>query len=233
MKGIPLLGAWLSSNGRSSLDTPLEFFYHNPMKRILPLIIGLAVLIAALVTLNKGISLNAPSDADPDQSQSSSTQSTTPQSPTQTAPTAPAPGSRAPIPPGMLSAPAKTAANDAAGRVPEETVVGDPKTAKYHVTIGWKYDGTNQGDTSGIRDVVRQATAIAQQSQGKISVQAVDVNVPDEDRSAAAKGIETTGVSVNGKSTFDVGGKTLALSDNPGEGATTPANVGQALSSLK
>lgn len=178
------------------------------MNRFIFPVIIVAVLGYALFSLNGGMSKNARS-SDDDESQQQSQQS----------------NSQKPATPPPPSTPAASPAGQSASLsvTPDEVVVGDPSKAKYKIVAGWAYDPANQANSAQLDATVKSLQSMAQSSNGKVSVQIVDVDVPDASRSTATKGIHDLGITVNGKP---------ATSDNLGEGASTPASVTQSIGQM-
>lgn len=97
--------------------------------------------------------------------------------------------------------------------------------AKYKITVGWVYNETNQPDPTALQDALGTVRQLAQRSDGAISAQIVNVDVPPEDRSPGAQAVTRVGVSVNGLSS-------PALSGNPGEGDLTAEKIMPLVSAL-
>ncbi|BDI28179.1 hypothetical protein CCAX7_002300 [Capsulimonas corticalis] len=168
-------------------------------------IVVILVLVAALSFLSKGMQRNAVADHDEDApQQTSDTKKDTPKTP------APAPLAQA-APPGT-------------DPIPAEEQIGDPKTAKHKVVVGWTYTPDNQAKTEALQQTLTAVRQMAQQSHGAVSVQIVNLDVPAADRSPAAKSVSEQGIIVDGKS--------VGMDDNPGSGSTIPPRVFPALSAL-
>lgn len=86
---------------------------------------------------------------------------------------------------------------------PSEEVVGDPATAKHHIQVGWIYSDTDAVDVSKLKAALGEVRTFALQSGGACSVVFVDLDVPAEDRSPAAKGVTDLGVEVDGQNIYD------------------------------
>ena len=179
------------------------------MKRyILPILI-LIVLVAGLVVTNHGMNNNATPDIDDDDAPKTDTS-------TKAAKTIPDGHSTTNIQPAQSG----------------EVLAGDPK-AKYKVALGWVYDDATVKDDSQVNKLISDLVAMANKSGGQMCLTAVDIDIPDSERSAAARGIENTGVTVNGQPTINVDGKPVSFVDNIGEGASTPDAIERALATLK
>ena len=161
---------------------------------ILPVIV-VALLGFALFKLNTGMAQNAQPEHDDDAAQS--------QQDTSKKPAAPPP-----------STPGAAAANTPAA--PDEVVVGDPSKAKYKITAGWSYTSNNQSNSAQLSSTIAELQKVAKSSNGQVSVQIVDVDVPEDQRSPGTKGIQDVGIAVNGKP---------VTTDNLGEGSSTPQAV--------
>jgi hypothetical protein len=177
----------------------LDFYYHKPMNRYIFPIIAVAVLVFALVSLNHGMSTNAQPDNDDDDQQQSQ-QDKKADTAKNTPPTPTAPGQASPAP-------------------PDELTVNDPSKAKYHVVAGWNYDSTNQTNQAQLNSTLSELQEMAKNSHGAVSLQIVDVDVPDDSRSPAARGIHDLGVSINGRQ---------VTNDNLGEGTSNTQTIARA-----
>lgn len=174
------------------------------MNRYIFGIVGIAALIFALVTLNHGISSNAQPDGDDDQqSQQQNNQSN--------------------AKPAAKSATTPTAGQTADQNPPAEITVNDPSKAKYRIVAGWQFDSSNQSDPSKVSQSLQALQDAAKKSGGTVSVQAVDVDVPDDARSPATRGIHDVGITVNGKPLVD---------SNLGDNGVDPSAVSQAINTL-
>ena len=136
-------------------------------------IAGLAMLVVALVFLNQGINKSGQPDTDD----------------------APPPAPKAA--PAARPAPAPPSAASTAP--PAEETVGSPATAKHHVTVGWAYTGTTGQNPTALSASLQQLRDYAQKSNGTVSLEVVNTDVPAADRSAAAKSVAGPGVFVDGK----------------------------------
>jgi hypothetical protein len=117
-------------------------------------------------------------------------------------------------------------------QLPAEQSFSPTPNPKYKITVGWVYDGANQPHPEMVSQVISAVKQVADNSHGQISVEVVNLDVSKADLSPAAANVTSLGVEVNGSSTFTVNGRTIDLSDNPGEGATTVANTLAALKSI-
>lgn len=168
------------------------------MKRM-ALIVGLILLVVVLVFINRGISNTAKPDNDDDDSQQTASKSSSSKPTTPPGPTGP----------------------DMSSMLQPEMTVGDPARAKYKVTVGWVYDDTNQANIQtlvGALQVVRQAVAA---SNGALSAEIVDLDVPAGDLSPAAQSVTNLGVAVNGQP--------IGPAVNPGGPGLPPNVIGEAL----
>lgn len=147
-------------------------------------IIGILLLIVALVFLNRGISKTAPADHDHDEQAASQTSKKPAAAP------ANAPGSVADV-------------------VPPEITVNDPAKAKTRVDIGWVYDPETLPDPAALASQLQQVQEYVGPSNGAMSLEVVNLDVPAEDLSPAAQAVTQLGITVNGK---------LVLSGNPPAG---------------
>jgi len=171
---------------------------------IFPVII-VAVLVFGLISLNSGMSKNAQPEHDDDDQQQSQTDTT----------------KKTPPPPAAHTAP--TSAPGSTVVAPNEVVLGDPSKAKYKITAGWSYDSSNQADSSKLTSTIAALQNVAKSSNGQVSVQIVDVDLPPDQRSTATKSIQDVGISVNGK---PVSG------DNLGEGGSAPEAVSSGIGTM-
>lgn len=86
---------------------------------------------------------------------------------------------------------------------PAEEVIGDPATAKHHIQVGWIHNDTDVVDANKLKAALGEVRAFTLQSGGACSVVLVDLDVPAEDRSPAAKGVTDLGVEVDGQSIYN------------------------------
>lgn len=86
--------------------------------------------------------------------------------------------------------------------IPAEEIVGDPATAKHHVEVGWIYTAADVVNSDKLQAALAEVRTFAQRSGGTVSAVLVDVDVPTEDRSPAAKGVMDLGVDVDGNSVY-------------------------------
>ena len=159
------------------------------------LIAGVLLLIAALALLNNGIGKNAQPDDDDDSGKQ-------------------AQAKKAPPPPAPASG-----AQDA---IPPEQTVGNSTTAKYHVTVGWVYDAHNQAAPAALSHALDAVRQIALAHTNTVAAEIVNLDVPAEARSPAARAVGTLGVTVNGS-------PLNGMTDNPGEGKTTDSAIAAGL----
>jgi hypothetical protein len=166
------------------------------------LMIGVGIAIVALLFLSQGIKKASPTDEDLQKQAQEAAQKNAPPTP----PAAPA--AKAPL---------------AAGAQPSEEALGNPATAKYHISVGWVYDEANQAHPETLEtplQVVRDSVA---KSQGKISAEIVNIDVPTEDRSPAGQKVTGLGVYIDGRT---------VISDNPSSRPTNTAAITGQLSHL-
>ena len=165
------------------------------MKRLIP-VLGVAILIVLLVFVNKGISHTAhPDDDDDDTAQS------TPQKTPKPALATPAPGQSPEIAP--------------------EISVGDPTKAKHKITVGWIYDETNQPNPQALAAALQAVQQAAQASNGTLSAEIVDLDVPTSELSPLAPSVAGLGVAVDGVA--------VGPSENPGAPGLTDDVIVKAL----
>jgi len=134
---------------------------------------GLAILIVALVFINRGINKAGQPDHDED-------------APPPAAKAAPA------QPPVKLPS---TATND----LPAEQTIGNPATAKHKIVVGWSYNEANQQKPETLAAPLKEIQEYAQKTGGSVSAEIVNIDVPASDRSPAAQTITGNGVFVDGK----------------------------------
>lgn len=135
---------------------------------------GLAILIVALVFLNQGIKKSGVPDGDDDAPPPQTAAKSAPQALAAKLPTGPAP-------------------------LPAEQTLGNAAAAKHHVVIGWSYTEANQKNPASLNTPLQAVQAYVQQSDGAVSAEIVNTDVPPADRSPAAKTVTGNGVFVDGK----------------------------------
>ena len=167
------------------------------MKRWL-VVAGVALLAAALVFFNMGVKRSALSDHDDDE-QPQQTQTQT-------------------------SAPASVDTNAA---LPAEETIGDPAAAKHHVVVGWAYTEGNQRKPETLNDSLQAVRDFAKQSNGAVSAEIADLDVPQEDRSPAARTVTSLGIQVDGQSLYNGDLSTMKGGSRIIFGALTGAINGQ------
>ncbi len=106
-----------------------------------------------------------------------------------------------------------------------EIVVNDATKAAHVITIGWNYDEQTEEDSKSLGQILVEAEQAAQDSGGKIALKAVDVDLPDSERSPATRGMNTVGVTIDGVPAGNPG--------NPGEGPLAVLKVKAALVRLQ
>jgi hypothetical protein len=149
----------------------------NGMNRLF-IIAGLIILVVALVFLGQGVKNSGLPDDDDDHQQAPPAQAAPAQAPAKQTPGA----SGAPSPP-----------------LPAEQTLGNPATAKHHITVGWVYTDANQHNPQSLTVPIQAVRDYVQKSGGTVSAQIVNVDVPAEDRSPAAKSVAGSGIYVDGK----------------------------------
>ena len=167
------------------------------MKRWL-IIAGLVVLTAALVFLNQGMKKTAQPDHDDDDQPK--------QSQSQSPATLPAPG-------GMNAV------------LPPEETVGNPTTAKHHISVGWVYDENNQQKPQTLTVPIQAVRDFATHMGPSVSAEIVNLDVPLEDRSLAARTVTNLGLTLDQKTLY--GGN---LSDSPMSEEAIMQNLSKAIS---
>jgi hypothetical protein len=139
------------------------------MKRWLA-IAGLVVLALALVFLNQGMKKAARPDRDEEE--------------------APAQAQKAPI---------KTPPIDPNGILPAEETVGDIKTAHQHIQLGWVYTDNYTKHPENLKNAIQAVRDYVQYSNGSASAEIVDLDVPLEDRTPAAREVTDLGIQAAGQ----------------------------------
>jgi len=137
---------------------------------------GLAILIVALVFLNQGIKKSGLPDTDDN-------------APPPAAAAQPAPAAKAPA----------ASPSTAPAALPAEQTVGNPATAKHHITVGWSYNEANQQKPQSLATPLQAVQSYVEKSGGSVSAEIVNTDVPTSDRSPAAQAVTGNGVFVDGK----------------------------------
>ena len=143
------------------------------MKRLL-VIVGLIFLGGALVFLNQGVRKSAVSDKDEDEQAQQAKAPATPKAPA------------APTDPNSV--------------LPAEETVGDPAPARHHIQVGWVYDASNQQKPEVLTVPIQAIRDYVNRSGGMATAEIVDLDVPMEDRSPAARAVTDLGIRVDGRS---------------------------------
>jgi hypothetical protein len=156
------------------------------MKRWLA-IAGLVVLALTLVFLNQGMKKAAAPDKDEDE--------------------APAQAQKAPI---------KTAPIDPNGILPAEETLGDIKTAHQHIQLGWVYTDNYYKYPENLNNAIQAVRDYVRNSNGRASAEIVDLDVPLEDRSPAAREVTDLGMQAAGQ---------VLYSQNPTDAPVNPQQV--------
>lgn len=136
-------------------------------------IAGLAILIVALVFINRGVNKAGQPDHDED---------------------APPPAAKAAPAQPSVKLPS-TATTD----LPAEQTVGNPATAKHKIVVGWSYSEASQQKPELLTSPLKAIQGYAQQTGGAVSAEIVNTDVPASDRSPAAQVVTGNGVFVDGK----------------------------------
>jgi len=166
------------------------------------LMIGVGIAIVALLFLSQGIKKASPTDEDLQKQAQEAAQKNAPPTP----PSAP---------------PAKVpSASDAQ---PAEEALGDPASAKYHISVGWVYDDANQAHPETLEAPLQAVRDFVAKSQGKVSAEIVNLDVPAEDRSPAGQKVSELGVNIDGHE---------VINDNPSSRPTNAAAITAELSHL-
>lgn len=139
-------------------------------------IVGLAILIAALVFLNQGIKKTGQADTSGD-------------APPPQAAAQPAPAQKAAVLPPSISP----------ATLPAEQILGNPATAKHHIVVGWSYNENNQKQPASLTTPLQAVQDYVAKSGGSASAVIVNTDVPASDRSPAAQAVTANGVMVDGK----------------------------------
>ena len=166
------------------------------------LMIGVGIAIVALLFLSQGIKKASPTDEDLQKQAQEAAQKNAPPTP----PSAP---------------PAKIPS--AADAQPPEEALGDPATAKYHIFVGWVYDEANQAHPESLETPLQVVRGFVAKSQGKLSAEIVNLDVPVEDRSPAAQKVTELGVNIEGHK---------IITENPSSRPTNSATITGELSHL-
>ncbi len=82
--------------------------------------------------------------------------------------------------------------------LPAEEVIGDPATARHHIEVGWIYEDTDVVNSGKLKAALAEVRTFAQKNGGTVSAVMVDLDVPTEDRSPAARSVTNLGVEVDG-----------------------------------
>ena len=159
------------------------------------LMIGVGIAIVALLFLSQGIKKASPTDEDLQKQAQEAAQKNAPPTP----PSAP---------------PAKVPS--AADAQPPEESLGDPATAKYHIFVGWVYDEANQAHPESLETPLQVVRDFVAKSQGKLSAEIVNLDVPVEDRSPAAQKVTELGVNIEGHK---------IITENPSSRPTNSATI--------
>lgn len=142
------------------------------MKRGL-LVVGLILLAVALVFLNQGLKKSAVPDRDEDEK--------APEAQTQKLPSTPV---------------------DLKAALPPEETVGDPATAKHHIEVGWVYNAAYYQHSEALAVPIQAIRDFVKNNSGTVSAEIVDLDVPIEDRSPAARGVTALGIQVDGQTLY-------------------------------
>ena len=176
------------------------------MRRSLFPLILLAILIGAMAVLNKGMSKNVSKEHDEDEEQQQQQKE--------------APKPRAP---GQASA--------VEDPLPAELTLGNPTTAKNHLTLGWQYDEALLTHSTMLPQIFQQLK-LWQQSHPDSSLEIVNLDAPKSELSPYASTVTGLGLALNGNSTFVVNGKPTDLGENLGHGSMNPQTLLMALGTV-
>jgi len=176
------------------------------MRRSLFPLILIAILIGAMFVLNKGMSKNVSKEHDEDEEQQQQ-QKTPPK------PATPGPSSAAEDP------------------LPPELTLGNPATAKNHLTLGWQYDEALMAHSTMLPQIFQQLK-LWQQGHPDSSLEIVNLDAPKSDLSPYASSVTGLGLALNGNSTFVVNGKPMDLGENLGHGSMSPQALIMALGTV-
>ncbi|MDQ2800221.1 MAG: hypothetical protein M3Y13_11335, partial [Armatimonadota bacterium] len=81
--------------------------------------------------------------------------------------------------------------------LPPEETPGNPVTAKHHIEVGWIYDETNLKSPETLVVPLQTIRDFVKQQGGTVSAEIVDLDVPNEDRSPAARTVTDLGVRID------------------------------------
>ena len=137
-------------------------------------IIGLVILAVGLVYLNQGISKTAPTEDAVEQAQQKQQQA---QSDAQ-----------------QKAIAARVTPSGPETALPSEETVGNPQTAKHHIQVGWIYDDVNLKNPEALVLPLQTIRDFVKQQGGTVSAEIVDLDVPNEDRSPAARAVTDLGI---------------------------------------
>jgi hypothetical protein len=137
------------------------------MKRGL-IVAGLVLLAAALVFFNQGLKKSAVSDEDEKPAQAQSQAQKMPSTPV-----------------------------DLKAILPPEETVGNPATAKHHIQVGWVYEEAYYRYPESLVTPIQAVRDFVKNSGGTVSAEIVDIDVPLEDRSPAARAVTDLGLHVD------------------------------------
>ena len=135
---------------------------------------GLVILVVALFFINQGVNKSGRADHEDD---------------------APPPAAAKPVPAANRPAPPPAVTTE---DLPAEQALGNPATAKHHITIGWTYSEANQKAPDTLAKPLQAVQDLVKKSGGAVSAEIVNVAVPSADRSPAAQGVAGSGVFVDG-----------------------------------
>ena len=113
----------------------------------------------------------------------------------------------------QASQPQPPAPGDPTTAPPPEEAVGDP-AAKHHITVGWMYDERSQQKPETLNAALQAIRNYVMHSRGAASAEIVDLDVPAEDRSAAARVVTVLGIQVDGRPLYS--GSLSTMPGGPG-----------------
>ena len=104
--------------------------------------------------------------------------------------------------------------------LPAEETVGDPKTATHHIELGWVYANNYYRYPESLNVPMEAIHDYVQNSNGTVSAEIVDLDVPLEDRSPLARSVTDLGMKADGQ---------ILYSSNPSDSASSVNQITQGL----
>lgn len=166
-------------------------------------LVFIAIIIVAITSLNNGIRKTAPKEHDDEETAQKQKDNK--------------PAEAAPV----------------TDLIPSELIINDPEKAATKATIGWIYDPKTMADPMALRMIAGAIQAWTTSTHGKTSLVMVNLDVPKDQRSPAARNVDQLGLTIDGTSVITVDGKTMDLSDNIGEGKCNVSSIMNALTKYK